>query len=130
MRLVALGIVFLLAACVHPHPGTPAAAGQNYVIFFQSFSANLDDAAQGAIQAAAASARAHPGVPITVAGYASPVGSAQANADLSRTRAQVVSDGLVSHGVEPGRIKRKALGEVDYTLDPVESRRVEISVGL
>ena len=99
------------------------------MIFFQPFSASLDEAAQGSIKAAAASAKYHFSAPVTVAGFASPIGTTQANADLARTRAQVVADGLIADGVGATRIKRRALGEVDYTLDPIESRRVEISVG-
>jgi outer membrane protein OmpA-like peptidoglycan-associated protein len=128
-RLAALGAILMVAGCAIAHGPTPAANGQKYVIFFQPFSANLDDPALGALKAAAESALAHPTAPVTVAGFASTIGSAQANAALSQTRAQVVSDGLVSDGVPAGRIRRKALGEVDYTLDPIEGRRVEISVG-
>lgn len=129
-RLAALGLMLVLGGCaVLQSFGTPAGQGHKFIIFFQAFSANLDEAGNGAIKAAAASALRHPEVPVTVAGYASPIGTAQANADLSRSRAQVVADGLVSNGVPRDRIHRRALGEVDYTLDPIESRRVEVSVG-
>ena len=128
-RVAVLGLILVAGGCSMLHRGTPAGEGQKYVIFFQPFSAALDEAAQGSIKAAADYARNHPSVAVTVAGFASPIGSAQANADLSKTRAQVVSDELVSAGVAPGQIKRRPLGEVDYTLDPIESRRVEISVG-
>ena len=128
-RLPLLALVLGFAGCSLLHLGPPGAEGQKYVIFFQPFSANLDDAAQGALKAASASALDHPSVPVYVAGFASPIGSTAANAALSKTRAQVVADGLVADGVPATRIKRRALGEVDYTLDPIEARRVEISVG-
>jgi cytochrome c oxidase subunit 2 len=127
--VAALGLILAMAGCAELHLGTPAGQGQKYVIFFQPWSANLDDQGQAAVKAAAASALDHSTVAVTVAGYASPIGSTQANADLAKTRAQVVADALVSNGVPANRIKRKALGETDYTLDPIESRRVEISVG-
>ncbi len=128
-RLAALGLILAFAGCARLQLGTPAGQGQKYVIFFEPFSAALGEAAQGSIKAAAESANDHPTVMVTVAGFASPIGTPAANADLAKTRAQVVADGLVSNGVPAGRIQRKALGEVDYSLDPIESRRVEISVG-
>ncbi len=128
-RVAALGMILAMAGCAELHLGSPAGQGQKFVIFFQPWSANIDDQGQAAVKAAADSAKYHSTVPVTVAGFASPIGTTQANADLAKTRAQVVSDALVSNGVSADRIKRKALGEVDYTLDPIESRRVEISVG-
>ncbi len=79
-------------ACAHVVPGTPAASGVSYPVFFQEWSAGLDGPARKSIAAAAASAKAHPGVPILVSGYAAnDTGSTQANRALSRTRALVVS---------------------------------------
>lgn len=128
-RLAALGLILVLAGCSYFHLGTPRGQGQTYVIFFQPFSAALDAPAMASVKAAAANAQDHPSAPVTVAGYASPIGTTAANADLARSRAQVVSDALVSSGVPAASIKHKGLGEVDYTLDPIESRRVEINVG-
>lgn len=128
-RLAALGLILAFTGCAYLHLGTPKGQGQTYVIFFQPFSAALDDKAIGSIKSAAESAQYHVDAPVTVAGYASPIGTTQANADLARTRAQVVADALIGNGVASARIRRKGLGEVDYTLDPIESRRVEISVG-
>ena len=56
-------------------------------------------------------------------------GSTQANRALSRTRALVVSDQLIADGVAAVRIKQVAEGPVSYQFDPVEARRVTISVG-
>lgn len=99
------------------------------VVFFQSWSAKLDDAAMRSIQSAADWAKQHPQASLVVVGYASTVGSVSANKDLSRLRAQIVSDTLVTDGVPAERIHHRALGPMDYALDPQETRRVEISLG-
>jgi len=123
----------LLAGCAPKSTaivaGTPAAAGVTFPVFFTSFSANLDAPAQAVIAQAADSARQHPGVPVIVSGFAAPQGSVRFNLDLSRARAQNVTDGLASAGVAAARITQHARGEIDYTADPIEARRVDISVG-
>jgi outer membrane protein OmpA-like peptidoglycan-associated protein len=92
---------------VPPTPMTPATP-----VFFQSFSAALDEAALTTIAAAAKAANAEPDARVTVIGAADTVGSMKANKYLSETRAQVVSDALVADGVAQSRIKIKAVGEV------------------
>ena len=68
------------------------------------------------------------GRPVVVAGYADPTGSREANIDMSQTRAQVVADALVDHGVSPGRITKQARGATPVVQDLQESRRVDIIV--
>ena len=129
-RTTALGLLLTLSACAHVVPGTPAAAGVRYAVFFDEWSAGLNDGAIQAIAAAAASAKAHPGVPILVSGYAAnDTGSTEANRALSRARALNVRDQLVTDGVDPGRIREVGEGPVSYVLDPQEARRVTIAVG-
>ncbi len=125
MRRLLLPAV-LLAACA---AAVAAEKRPHVLVFFQSWSAKLDDAAAQAIQSAAEWAKQHPDAKLVVVGYASTVGSNRANQDVSQLRAQIVSDTLVADGVAPARIRRRALGPVDYTLDPQETRRVEISLG-
>jgi outer membrane protein OmpA-like peptidoglycan-associated protein len=121
-RLAAIALLLFAGACAtQPTP-------QKFVVFFTEWSAQLDDAGQGAVAAAAKWAQAHPGAPVSVTGYADPEGSMQANVDVSRTRAQVVFDQLVRDGVPADRITRTARGPVDFTLSSLESRRVEIAV--
>jgi outer membrane protein OmpA-like peptidoglycan-associated protein len=64
-----------------------------------------------------------------VIGFADTVGSAQANIDVSRLRAQVVADALTANGIDAGRIQRAARGATQFELSAQESRRVEIVVG-
>ena len=123
-RLFLLGGIALLAGCAHPEPDS-----QRFPIFFTSWSADLDPEAIGLIKQAADWATAHPNAPVLVSGFADPEGSPQANKDISRLRAQVVADQLVKDGIASGRISQTAFGTVAYSLDSMESRRVEIVIG-
>jgi outer membrane protein OmpA-like peptidoglycan-associated protein len=123
-RWFVLGLFVLLAGC-----GLFGAKGQRSVVFFQEWSAALDDEGKGAVVAAAVWARDHPEQLVTVSGFADPEGTPQANKDISRLRAQVVSDLLMANGVPQSRIQNKAIGSVGFSFSSLESRRVEISVG-
>ena len=125
MRRAAVVLLLLssLGACVHDPP-----ASQKFVVFFEEWSAGLDGNAQAVISTAAGWAKLHPAQVVTVTGFAAPDGGQQANVSLSRTRAQVVVDQLTQDGVDRSRIRVEAKGPTDFTLAPVESRRVEIGV--
>ena len=124
-RLLCVGLLLLLGACALFEP-----SGQRYVVFFRESSAQMEDAAEAVLVAAANCwAKRHPDMPVTVASYADPYGSEKANADFTHLRAQVVVDGLVANGVMASRIQRREVGSVKFQNDPQESRRVEIIVG-
>lgn len=124
-RFGCLLLFAMLAGC------TPAPSGPPHkvVVFFQEWSAALDPSATAAISAAAQWAKDHPGLPLKITGFADPTGSAQANDDMSLTRAQVVADQLVTDGVDRGRIVLSAHGITNFALTSQESRRVEIAIG-
>ena len=122
-RRIILASLGLLAGC-----GMSGASGQRYVVFFTPWSAEIDDEAGGAIAGAADVARKSPAGRVRVTGFADPEGSPQANRDLSALRAQVVVDALIKGGVAAERIDRRAAGSVGYTMNSVESRRVEVTV--
>lgn len=123
-RLMSIGMLISIAACA-----AKPRAGQRFPVFFQEWSAALDDAALKTVEAAAKWAAQHPDAPVHVTGFADPEGSREANKAISRTRAQVVVDQLVRDGIARGRISMSAKGPTDYTLSSIESRRVEITVG-
>ena len=123
-RLLGVGLLLLLSACALFEP-----SGQRYVVFFRESSAQMDDAAEAVLVAAASWAKKHPDMPVLVASYADPYGSEKANADFTRLRAQVVVDGLVANGVIASRIQLREVGSVKFQDDPQESRRVEVIVG-
>ena len=123
-----LGLVLLLLVAA---TGSVDAADppQNFVVFFQEWSAAIDDPALMVIAQAAQWVKAHPGDVARINGFASPTGSKQANILLSDLRAQVVVDQLISDGVDAGRLRQRGHGSVQFALSAQESRRVEIAIG-
>jgi outer membrane protein OmpA-like peptidoglycan-associated protein len=124
-----LGILILLLCAV---TGTARAADvpqQKFVVYFQEWSAAMDDNALAVITHAAEWVKAHPGNVAHVNGFADPTGSKAANILMSDLRAQVVVDQLMTDGVDQRLIKQRGHGSVQFALTSQESRRVEISVG-
>jgi outer membrane protein OmpA-like peptidoglycan-associated protein len=72
--------------------------------------------------------KAHPGYVAHVNGFASTIGSRQANVLLADLRAQIVVDQLASDGLAAARIRQRGRGPVPFALTAQESRRVEIRV--
>ncbi len=122
-----LGLALLLL-CLGAGAGSATGAPQDFVIFFQNWSAAFDDSSLNVIARAAGWAKDHPGSQVTVTGAADLTGSKQANRLLSDLRAQVVADQLAEDGVEPSRIKQVGLGSVTFALSAQESRRVVIGI--
>jgi len=117
-------LLFALAATT-----TRAAEPRTFVLYFASWSALIDPTADQIVNAAVAAAKTNPLAPITVTGYASTIGSTEANTLLARLRAQVVSDALVTAGVNRERIKQSSTGPTTFIVEPVESRRTVIQIG-
>lgn len=126
MRLLASLVV--IAGLV---AGSPAARAQqpSYVIFFQTWSAAIDDQAQDVIAKAAEWVKSHHIRNVRVIGFADPTGSRKANVLLSELRAQVVTDGLTAAGVAPHSVRQVGSGSVEFAGSAQEARRVEIRVG-
>jgi outer membrane protein OmpA-like peptidoglycan-associated protein len=123
-------IVFLFLLCfIATRAGAAEPPAPKFVVFFEEWSARLDDAALAVIGNAADNAKAHPGLVLRVDGFADPTGSRKANALLTDLRAQVVIDQLQADGVPPARIRARGHGSVRFALSSQESRRVEISPG-
>jgi outer membrane protein OmpA-like peptidoglycan-associated protein len=123
-----LGTLFLLLCVMAGSVRAADPPTQRFVVFFQDWSAALDDSAQAVISNAAEWVKAHPGNIAHVNGFADPTGSRKANALLSDLRAQMVVDQLLSDGVSERRIRQRGHGSVQFALSSQESRRVEISV--
>jgi len=124
MRRTFLSIALLVALA-----GCHVVGPEHFVVFFSPWSSDLDAPAKQVVATVATRARQRPGTPLTVNGYASPVGTVDANKKISERRTQAVVDALVAAGVPADRIVQRAHGVVDYTLDPIESRRVELTLG-
>ncbi len=126
MRLLASLVV--IAGLV---AGSPAARAQqpSFVIFFQTWSAAIDDQAQDVVAKAADWIKSHHTRNVRVVGFADKTGSKKANVLLSELRAQVVLDGLTSAGVAPNALRQIGTGSVEFAGSSQEARRVEIRVG-
>ncbi|MBV9250209.1 MAG: OmpA family protein [Acetobacteraceae bacterium] len=127
MRRVAVLLLLLCASLGSASAARPAP--QKYVVFFQDWSAALDDAAQAVISKAADAAKAQSALIVRVVGFASPAGSRATNVLLSDLRAQHVVDTLQEDGVARSRIRQRGHGPVRIALNAQEGRRVEITIG-
>jgi outer membrane protein OmpA-like peptidoglycan-associated protein len=123
-----LGLAFLLFIAAIGNLRAADLPGQKFVVFFQEWSAAIDDSAQSVIARAADWVTSHPDNLAHVNGFASTVGGQQANILLADLRAQVVVDQLLSDGVDAARIEQRGNGPVPFALTAQESRRVEISI--
>ncbi|PXW29364.1 cytochrome c oxidase subunit II [Paraburkholderia caballeronis] len=108
-----------------------ASAAQNTAslpasIYFDTGKSTLPADAQAAIQAAADYAKAHPDAKFALSGYTDATGSADANAELAKRRAQAVRDALKAAGIAEDRIILKKPETITGGSDAKEARRVEI----
>lgn len=111
-------------AAAAPAPVDPSRA---LPIFFEPWSAYLEEPAQVALREAAERIKANPRVPVLVVGYADPRGSREANMILSRLRARIVADALIENGVPNRRLRIIYRGPTPG-FESLESRRVEVRV--
>jgi outer membrane protein OmpA-like peptidoglycan-associated protein len=108
-----------------PAPGADVPSDRAFVVFFEAWSAAIQEPAMEGLTRVAQIAREHPRQNVLVIGYTDPRGSGEANRLLSRLRAQIVRDTLVEKGVAPQRIRIVSRGPT-AGLESVESRRVEV----
>ena len=108
-------------------PAAPVDPNRALPIFFEPWSAALEEPAQVALRDAANRIKANSRVPVLVVGFADPRGSREANMILSRLRARVVADTLIEHGVPNARIRILYRGATPG-FESLESRRVEVRV--
>jgi outer membrane protein OmpA-like peptidoglycan-associated protein len=127
--IVTLLLGLITGTAIAAEPAQPAGPRQGFVVFFQEWSAALDDSAQKVIGNAADYAKAHADSFVHVNGFADPTGSRKANVLLADLRMQVVIDRLEADGVPPSHIVGRGHGPVKFGLTSQESRRVAISIG-
>ena len=120
---------FLIAIPLLLLAGCQILGPERFVVFYGQGSSQLDAQGQQVLATVAERARQRPGTPVVVSGYADPAGTADAAKKLAAQRAQAVADALTRAGVDGQRIRRRAIGGVDYSMDSIESRRVEITLG-
>ncbi|MGD0108145.1 MAG: OmpA family protein [Rhodopila sp.] len=101
---------------------------QEFSVYFEPYSSELDPQARQTIQDAASFARAHVLLPVEVAGFAAPPDPKRDVDGLSAQRAEVVKQLLVNDGVGQNRIATVAYGITDpKTLPSLAVRRVDIT---
>ncbi|KAB0665003.1 OmpA family protein, partial [Burkholderia territorii] len=105
----------------------PAAASAALsTIYFETGKSVLPADAKAAIAAAADYAKAHPDAKLALSGFTDKTGSADANAELAKHRAQAVRDALKAAGVAEDHIILKKPETITGGADAKEARRVEI----
>jgi outer membrane protein OmpA-like peptidoglycan-associated protein len=124
LRLGVSTVLLVLGGCstFQDHP--------RYSVYFQPYSADLDDQAKVTLHTAADYAVAHRTLPVFVTGYSAPADPGKDVDGLSGQRADTVTKALRDGGVAPNRIVTTANGAVDPgTLPNVSVRRVDIRIG-
>jgi len=106
--------------------GAAQASAALSTIYFETGKSTLPADAQSAIAAAADYAKAHPDAKLALSGFTDKSGSADANADLAKHRAQAVRDALKAAGVAEDHIILKKPETITGGADAKEARRVEI----
>jgi outer membrane protein OmpA-like peptidoglycan-associated protein len=125
--MVRWGSILLLTALVGCSWLTDS---RKFSVYFEPYSAELDDQARDTIHSAAKFAQAHPFQPVALDGFSAPPDPKLDVAGLSAQRAEIVKQALLSDGVGAGRITTVANGITDPNmLPPVAVRRVDINVG-
>ncbi len=105
-----------------------------FVVYFDTDSAKLDDAAKAVLAEAEAAAAKAAGAKIMVGGNADTVGAATYNTTLSELRAAAVAKAMMAGGVPAGAISTAAYGESNLAkptgdnVEARENRRVEIVI--
>jgi outer membrane protein OmpA-like peptidoglycan-associated protein len=102
-------------------------SSSNHSVFFAEWSAKLDQDAHTVIASVAAWALENPQAPLKLVEFLDPDGPPSI-VDLSRLRAQLVEDRLVSNGVARERIGRARRGVGDVAGMAQESQRIDIAV--
>lgn len=107
-------------------PAAASASAALSTIYFETGKSVLPADAKAAIAAAADYAKAHPDAKLALSGFTDKTGSADANAELAKHRAQAVRDALKAAGVAEDHIILKKPETITGGADAKEARRVEI----
>ncbi len=103
---------------------------RKFSVYFEPYSAELNQQGHATIASAAEFARNHPLRPVSIDGFSAPPDPKQDVDGLSAQRADVVKQALIGDGVASVRITTTANGIVDpKSLPSVAVRRVDIGIG-
>jgi OmpA-OmpF porin, OOP family len=144
-RFFLLCSVLAIAACAQaapppppppaPPPPPPPPPEHTFNLFFDWDRANITPEGQQIVEAAAATYKSEPSVPVQVTGHTDTSGSPAYNLRLSQQRAQNVAAAMVQAGVPQNAMTVTGVGENDLKVptppgvrEP-QNRRVEIVEG-
>jgi outer membrane protein OmpA-like peptidoglycan-associated protein len=103
---------------------------RKYSVYFEPYSADLNQQGHETITAVADFARSHPLQPVAIDGFSAPADPKRDIDGLSAQRADAVKQALIGGGIDAHRISVTANGTVDpKALPSVAVRRVDIAVG-
>jgi OmpA-OmpF porin, OOP family len=104
-------------------PPQVSAEQDRYQVYFAFDSAQLSDAGQRVVAAAAADIRQTQANEITVVGHADRAGDTEYNHHLSAERAEAVRSQLAAQGIPADRIRTQARGETDPVVETPDDVR-------
>lgn len=117
-----------------PVAAAPAKLGETFVVYFDIGSDKLTDQSVATVRSAAAAKSALMASKLVVSGHADTLGGAEANLELSKRRAEVVRQLLLSAGIKAEEVSAAEYGETRPRVETAdeqarrENRRVEINL--
>jgi outer membrane protein OmpA-like peptidoglycan-associated protein len=121
-----------LALCGGVYAQTPPASNDQkeprFLVYFDEFSAFLNDEAKTIIADAAKRARETGAHRIIVQARASATGTPETNKYLAQTRSSIVADQLEADGISRAIIQQQPIGQTGSSDPTVYNRRVDIIV--
>lgn len=97
-------------------------------VYFELDSAKLDAAALGELGKVSSYLKSHPGMTVTITGYADKTGAHEHNVVLAKERAKAVRNAILKQGVKQNQVNLKAPVNITGGADDKEARRVDVSL--
>lgn len=107
-----------------------SAAGEAAIparVYFELDSAKLDAASLGELGKVSSYLKSHPGMTVTITGYADKTGAHEHNVVLAKERAKAVRNAILKQGVKQNQVNLKAPVNVTGGADDKEARRVDVA---
>jgi len=96
-------------------------------VYFELDSAKLDAAALGELGKVSSYLKSHPGMTVTITGYADKTGAHEHNVVLAKERAKAVRNAILKQGVKQNQVNLKAPVNITGGADDKEARRVDVA---
>jgi outer membrane protein OmpA-like peptidoglycan-associated protein len=126
LAMIGTSIVLSSAANSQAPTGPTNQSEPRFLVYFDEFSAFLNDEAKTIIAEAAKRARDTGAHRIVVQARASATGTSETNKYLAQTRASIVADQLEADGIARAMIQQEPIGQTGSSDPTVTNRRVDI----